>query len=302
MALPYRGRFAPSPSGPLHFGSLVAAIGSYLDAKHQHGKWLVRIEDLDTPRTVTGAVDSILRTLEAYRLEWDEPVVYQSERSAFYQAAFDHLHAEQLIYPCACTRKEIADSTFQYGRELIYPGTCRNGLTSGKNIRAWRIRVNNAQIKFTDRVHGAVTQDLTAETGDFVIKRADSLFAYQLAVVADDYEQEISHVVRGADLLLSTPRQIYLQQCLQLTTPIYMHLPVVLNTDGEKLSKQTHAQSVEASKTVETFFAALTFLQQQPPVELRYDSVEQIRTWAIENWRPDSLFGLSSQSISALTL
>ena len=285
----YRGRFAPSPTGPLHFGSLVAAIGSYLDAKHQQGKWLVRIEDLDTPRLVKGAADDILRTLESYGLQWDETILYQSERNGFYQATFDQLRATHLLYPCTCSRREISDSTIQRGQELIYPGTCRNGRTSDKTAQAWRLRVNDACITFSDRLQGTIAQDLATEVGDFVLLRADNLFAYQLAAVVDDDTQGITAVVRGADLLLSTPRQLYLQQLLGFAAPTYMHLPVVVNAQGEKLSKQTHAQAIAIHNTAETFFAALVFLRQQPPVELRHDSVERILSWAIENWQPDKL-------------
>ncbi len=285
----YRGRFAPSPTGPLHFGSLVAAIGSYLDAKHQQGKWLVRIEDLDTPRLVKGAADDILRTLESYGLQWDETILYQSERNGFYQATFDQLRATHLLYPCTCSRREISDSTIQRGQELIYPGTCRNGRTSDKTAQAWRLRVNDACITFSDRLQGTIAQDLATEVGDFVLLRADNLFAYQLAAVVDDDAQGVTAVVRGADLLLSTPRQIYLQRLLGFAAPTYMHLPVVVNAQGEKLSKQTHAQAVSIQDAAETFFTALIFLRQQPPVELRHDSVERILSWAIENWQPDKL-------------
>jgi glutamyl-Q tRNA(Asp) synthetase len=287
----YRGRFAPSPTGPLHFGSLVAAIGSYLDAKHRQGKWLVRIEDLDTPRTVSGAASGILNTLEAYGLHWDENIIYQSERTAAYEEAFLRLKEAGALYPCACSRREIADSALQHGDELIYPGTCRNGLPMGKSARAWRVRVDNVPVSFSDRLQGKITQDLAAETGDFVVLRADGLFAYQLAVVVDDAAQGITDVVRGADLLYSTPRQIYLQQLLGLTTPSYMHLPVAVNAQGEKLSKQTLAQPVTKHNAISTLFNALVFLRQVPPAELQHGTVEQILEWAIANWRPDSLLG-----------
>ena len=283
----YRGRFAPSPTGPLHFGSLVAAIGSYLDAKHHQGKWLVRIEDLDTPRTVSGATRDILSTLEAYGLFWDEEVIYQSRRTAAYQDAFEQLRPH--LYPCACSRKEIADSAIKRGDELIYPGTCRGGLPPSKAARAWRVRVDDAQINFSDRLQGNITQNLTSQAGDFIVKRADGLFAYQLAVVVDDAAQGITDVVRGADLLYSTPRQIYLQRLLGLPVPAYMHLPVVLNAQGEKLSKQTLAQPVEKNNAASTLFDTLVFLRQQPPAELRQCTIEEILAWAISHWQPDSL-------------
>jgi glutamyl-Q tRNA(Asp) synthetase len=285
----YRGRFAPSPTGPIHFGSLVAALGSYLDAKHHQGKWLVRIEDLDTPRTVKGAADEILGTLEAYGLHWDEDIIYQSQRTAAYQKVFHRLKDAGEIYPCACSRKEIADSALQHGDELVYPGTCRNGLAQGKTARAWRVRVNGATIDFADKLQGNISQLLASEVGDFVLLRADGLFAYQLAVVVDDAFQGITHVVRGADLLYSTPRQIYLQRLLGLTTPAYMHLPVVVNAQGEKLSKQTLARPVERIDAASTLFDALVFLRQQPPAEFRFSAIEQTLAWAIVNWQPDGL-------------
>lgn len=239
-ALPkYRGRFAPSPTGPLHFGSLVAAVGSYLDAKANGGQWLLRIEDLDPPREVRGAKRQIINALRDFGFAWDGQVVYQSKRHAAYQAAFERLQNAGLVYPCACSRKEIADSTLHLSalaaRALIYPGTCRNGLPPGKTPRAWRIRVPNESIIFEDRERGRIMQNLARETGDFILLRADGLWAYQLAVVVDDAEAGVTDVVRGGDLLDSTPRQIFLQRCLGLPTPSYLHLPVVVNEKGEKL-------------------------------------------------------------------
>ncbi len=285
----YRGRFAPSPTGPLHFGSLIAAIGSYLDAKHHHGVWLVRIDDLDTPRTVNGAASRILRTLEAHGLHWDEDIVYQSNRSAAYGEAFLRLKERDLIYPCACSRREIADSTLTRGHEQIYSGTCRNGLAPGKVARAWRVRVNDTRIALNDQLQGNLTQELATEVGDFILLRADGLFAYQLAVVVDDAAQEITRVVRGADLLFSTPRQVYLQQLLGLAIPSYMHLPVALNAQGEKLSKQTLARPVENHNADSTVFDALVFLRQDPPAELRLGTIVEMLDWAVANWRPERL-------------
>lgn len=287
--LSYRGRFAPSPTGPLHFGSLVAAVGSFLDARHHQGQWLVRIEDLDTPRTIREAAVDIIGTLEAYGLHWDEEIIYQSQRTATYQAAFEQLQSRQHLYPCACSRKEIADSALQHGDELIYPGTCRTGLPTGKTARAWRVRVNDAHITFSDRLQGNITQDLANEVGDFVVQRADELFAYQLAVVVDDAAQGITDVVRGADLLYSTPRQIYLQRLLGFATPAYMHLPVAVNAQGEKLSKQTLARPVGKNSAATTLFDALVFLRQQPPAELRFSDVGQILCWATAHWQPNTL-------------
>lgn len=285
----YRGRFAPSPTGPLHFGSLIAAVGSYLDAKHHHGKWLVRIEDLDVPRSVKGAAEEILATLEIFGLHWDEGVIYQSRRTAAYEEAFHLLKQAGAVYPCACSRKEIADSALQRGDELIYPGTCRNGIAHDKAALAWRIRVDDASISFSDRMQGSIAQDLATEVGDFVVSRADGLFAYQLAVVVDDAAQGITDVVRGADLLYSTPRQIYLQGLLDLTTPAYMHLPVAVNAQGEKLSKQTLALPVGKDNPASLLFKALVFLRQQPPLELQFGEAEEILAWAIASWQTDRL-------------
>ena len=280
----YRGRFAPSPTGPLHFGSLVAAVGSYLDAKHHNGIWLVRIEDLDTPRTVKGAADDILRTLEAYGLHWDETVIYQGQRTAAYQTAFEQLRTGNLLYPCACSRKEIADSALHRGDELIYPGSCRNGLPQGKTARAWRVRVNDARINFTDGLQGNIVQNLASEIGDFVVLRADGLFAYQLAVVVDDAAQGITHVVRGADLLHSTTRHIYLQRLLGFATPAYTHLPIAVNAQGEKLSKQTLAAPVDTNNPAAALLRALAFLRQEPPAELYGCDLNSVLGWAIAHW------------------
>jgi glutamyl-Q tRNA(Asp) synthetase len=285
----YRGRFAPSPTGPLHFGSLVAAIGSYLDARHHQGKWLVRIEDLDTPRTVDGAAADILGTLEAHGLYWDEQVVYQSQRTAAYEQAFLQLMESGMMYQCACSRREIGDSALQRGDERVYPGTCRNGIAAGKPARSWRVRVNDTVIALDDLLQGIITQDLASKVGDFVLLRADGLYAYQLAVVVDDAAQEITDVVRGADLLCSTPRQIYLQQLLGLKTPSYMHLPVAVNAQGEKLSKQTLAEPVTKHRPIPNLFNTLVFLRQNPPAELQSGTADEVLAWAAANWKPERL-------------
>ncbi|NGZ88081.1 tRNA glutamyl-Q(34) synthetase GluQRS [Duganella aceris] len=247
---PYIGRFAPSPTGPLHIGSLVAAMASYLDAKAHHGLWLVRIEDVDGDRNVAGADDHILASLRRCGMRWDGDVTWQSRRSALYEQAL--LRLGELVYPCGCSRKEIADSqlhlTGKQAQALIYPGTCRHGLAPGKIARALRLkvpRVPHCVVAFDDRWAGHVGQDLTDEVGDFVVKRADGFWAYQLAVVVDDGAQGVTDIVRGADLLDSTPRQLYLQQLLGLPTPSYLHVPVVLNESGEKLSKQTGATAFD---------------------------------------------------------
>lgn len=293
-ATPYRGRFAPSPTGPLHFGSLVAAVGSYLDAKHHHGTWLVRIEDLDTPRCLPGMADDILDTLGHFGLHSDEPVIYQSQRTAAYKATFETLKNRGIAYPCCCTRKEISDSALHGIEGLIYPGTCRNGLPPGRQARAWRVKINKNHLIFNDIINGEIHQSLADEIGDFVIKRADGLFAYQLAVVVDDAFQNITHIVRGADLLASTARQIYLQQLLGFNTPTYLHLPVALNEAGEKLSKQTLAEPVNKLRPVETLLNVLKFLKQNPPPGLADCDVKTILDWAIEHWDINPLIGVKS--------
>jgi glutamyl-Q tRNA(Asp) synthetase len=261
----YVGRFAPSPTGPLHAGSLVAAMASYLDAKANGGQWLVRIEDVDEVRTVPGAAESILQSLAACGMRWDGEPVWQSRRTDLYAAAFARLHTH--TYPCACTRREIADSRMDLAADgaAVYPGTCRDGLAPGKQPRAYRLRIPdmnepNECIRFEDRWVGAVTQHLATEVGDFVLKRADGYWAYQLAVVVDDAAQRVTHVVRGKDLLESTARQIYLQRLLQLPTPHYLHVPVVTNTVGEKLSKQTGATALELSQPMAALRGAAQFL------------------------------------------
>lgn len=283
----YRGRFAPSPTGPLHFGSLIAAVGSYLDAKHAGGTWLVRIEDLDLPRCVPDAADRILRTLDGYGLHSDEEIIYQSRRTEAYEAALLKLQSIEAVYPCACTRREIADSAIHRGEELIYPGTCRSGLPENREARSWRVSVDSVCIGFEDRLRGHIEQDLANFVGDFVVRRADGLFAYQLAVVVDDAFQGITDVVRGADLIGSTARQIHLQRLLNLPTPSYMHLPVAVNERGEKLSKQTLASPAGCDSA--TLMDVLEFLQQRPPAELRAYPIDQILQWAIENWNPETL-------------
>ena len=243
----YVGRFAPSPTGPLHAGSLVAALASYLDARAHRGTWLVRIEDIDEGRSVPGAAEEILDVLHRLGMDSDREVVWQSRRKHLYQAAYDRLAGH--VYPCGCNRREIADSRLGFAPDgaAIYPGTCRHGLAPGRSPRSLRLRVPEAGgdvITFQDRLAGAVTQRLASESGDFVLKRADGYWAYQLAVVVDDAEQGVTDVVRGADLLDSTPRQIFLQRLLGVPTPRYLHVPVVRNADGEKLSKQTGALAV----------------------------------------------------------
>ncbi len=282
----YVGRFAPSPTGPLHAGSLVAAMASYLDAKVRQGQWLVRMEDIDEARTLRGAAELILDTLLSLGMQWDGEVVVQSKRKALYEAAFDRLSDH--IYACGCTRREIADSRIGIAADgaAVYPGLCRHGLAPGKVARAFRLRVPPEAeplecISFEDRWIGTVTQHLASEAGDFVLKRADGFWAYQLAVVVDDAAQGVTHVVRGADLLDSTPRQIYLQRLLHLPTPHYLHVPVVTNAIGEKLSKQTGAQALDVLEPVKELLSAAQMLGL--PVD-HSSSIEDFWRQALPAW------------------
>lgn len=275
--MPYVGRFAPSPTGPLHFGSLVAALASWLDARQANGRWLLRMEDLDTPRVIPGAADRILRQLEAMGLHWDGDILRQSDRGDAYEAALEALAAH--TYPCACTRKELEDSALAIDGARIYPGTCRNGLAPGKPPRALRVRTEDAPIRFTDRVQGDRLQSVGRDVGDFVLRRADGLVAYQLAVVVDDAAQGVTDVVRGADLLDSTARQIHLQRLLGLPTPRYLHVPVATNAAGEKLSKQTRAPDA----TPRDVAPALHFLGMTPPAGL---AGKELLAWAVRAWDP----------------
>lgn len=289
----YRGRFAPSPTGPLHFGSLVAAVGSYLDAKAHGGEWLLRMEDLDTQRNMPGAADGILRTLEQFGFRWDGTVVYQSARKNLYLDALKMLREKKLVYPCACSRKEIADSSLVGIEGPVYPGTCRDGMPVGRTVRAWRLRTSDNIIKINDLIQVTSSQNIAREVGDFVLQRADGAIAYQLSVVIDDADQGITHVVRGADLLASTPRQVYLQRLLDLPTPQYLHLPVAVNERGEKLSKQTLAAAERAGNPVASLRAALNFLgQKQPDTSL---NLGELWNWAENHWTRENIPHFRSQ-------
>ena len=279
----YRGRFAPSPTGPLHFGSLVAALASWLEARSQGGQWLVRIEDVDAPRTVPGASEEILRALDDFALLRDGVVAWQSHRTALYEEALERLRERGSVYRCRCSRKEVADSGLAGIEGVIYPGTCR-ALALGPEVAgAERLCVGDARIQFDDRVQGRVSQDLAGAIGDFVLKRRDALHAYQLAVVVDDADQGITDVVRGADLLHSTPRQILLQRMLGFPTPRYLHFPVATNHRGEKLSKQTLASPVDARHAGALLVAALGFLGQPRPKSL---TPREILGDALHAWDP----------------
>lgn len=283
----YVGRFAPSPTGPLHFGSLVAAVASYLDARANRGSWLVRIEDVDTTRCKPHFADEILSTLNAFGLNWDGDVMVQSQRTACYQSALSTLIDRKQTYACACSRKEISDSALSGIEGPVYPGTCRE-----KNLptinNAIRVRTAPGEIQFTDRVQGECTQWLDRDIGDFVLKRRDGLFAYQLAVVIDDADQGVTHVVRGADLLDSTARQIHLQRLLALPTPSYLHLPVVVNEAGQKLSKQTLAPAIGAGDACVWLRKALIHIGQPLPEPMPATPAGWIEV-ATKHWNPDAI-------------
>ena len=280
-----RGRFAPSPTGPLHFGSLIAALGSFLEARQRGGEWLLRIEDVDRLRTAPGATDAIARALDRYGLHWDGAVVYQSQRAGLYRAALKRLTDAGLIYACVCSRRELAACRRGADGAPIYPGTCRNSVRSRGRPYALRLSVGGKPIAFRDALQGRRRQRLDREVGDFVLRRADGCFSYHLAVVVDDAAQGITQVVRGDDLLASTPRQIYLQRALGLATPDYAHLPVVRDARGDKLSKQTGAAPLDERDPGPTLWAALDFLGQRPPPELRREAVPTLIAWALTHWR-----------------
>lgn len=280
----YIGRFAPSPTGPLHFGSLIAAVGSYLEARVHGGQWLLRIEDVDAPRTVPGASDAILRQLAGLGFQWDGEIVFQSRRLDRYQEVLDTLIRADKVFACACTRRELADSALAPDGSRRYPGTCRNGLRPGQTPRAWRLRTHSGQIRWHDAVQGPQAEDVGELVGDFVLLRADGQFAYQLAVVIDDADRGINHVVRGADLLGSTARQIFLHAELGIRPPAYTHLPVATNAAGEKLSKQTLAQAIDLRRPALALFRALEFLGQAPPAALMRADLAALWAWSHENW------------------
>ena len=309
----YKGRFAPSPTGPLHAGSLVTAMASWLDARAQGGKWLIRIEDVDTPRSMPGADQSILAQLASCGLHSDETPIYQSQRSALYQAALDRLMTQALAYPCGCTRQDIVQFHALSGQararhgELLYPGTCRNGL-AGREARAWRFltdissKINATQLTHTklainsiavnevqwmDQALGLQTQNVSQEVGDFILKRADGLWAYQLAVVVDDAAQGITHVVRGEDLTDNTARQILLQRALGIAQPIYRHTPLVMGLNGEKLSKQNGAQALDISQPLAVLKQAgrVLGLPENPGTSLLTDWLQQ----AVSSWASQTL-------------
>ncbi len=284
----YRGRFAPSPTGPMHFGSLVAAVASYADARHQRGDWLVRIEDVDEARRQADAERSILQTLQTFGMQWDGPTVRQSERGALYDRVLAVLVERRLAYRCSCSRRLIA-STARPGCEgPIYPGICRDNPPASDTAAAWRMIVGSDELAFDDRIVGEVVQDLASEIGDFIIRRRDGFTAYQLAVVVDDHLQGITHIVRGADLLWSTPRQLWLQRQLGYATPSYAHIPLVYAADGHKLSKREGAHPVRAHDPVRSLREAWHHLG-QPEVPNGLDNPADFWAWAIPHWHIDQV-------------
>ena len=295
----YVGRFAPSPTGPLHFGSLVAATGSYLAARASAGRWAIRIDNLDRAREVPGAADGILNTLENLGFEWDGPIVYQSRRSTAYVAALEALRADGHVFDCSCSRAEIASTARDSAgspEELRYPGTCRTGPKHPGRTLAARFIAPPGQVTFVDAVQGSVSQDVEKEAGDFVIRRRDGFFAYQLAVVVDDADLGVTDIVRGGDLLATTPRQILLQQALGLPEPRYAHLPLAVDGKGAKLSKSTQSTAIDPAHASRLLWQVLHFLEQSPPVELQQASVRDCWSWALKYWSLDLINGIRNRT------
>ncbi len=288
----YIGRFAPSPTGPLHLGSLFTALASYLDARVHNGKWLLRIDDLDTPRNRPGAVDSILNCLDTFGLHWDGSIYYQSHHLEEYRYYLDELERQQMTYRCVCSRKELAEYFSALGisdENTLYPGICRHKIITGDIPSAIRVKTESTEITFQDELQGLISQNLANQQGDFILKRKDGIIAYQFAVVIDDKLQQINHIVRGCDLLEETPKQTYLQQLLGLPTPIYKHVPVIVDQGGFKLSKQTLATAVDTQSPNISLFSLLKLLKQNPPDELDGVTVNDLLDWAIIHWQPEVL-------------
>lgn len=280
------GRYAPSPTGPLHFGSLIAALASFCHARSQGGRWLLRIDDVDASRVVPGADRSIIETLAAFSLTHDGPILYQSQRRGAYAAAVARLRDASLAFDCACSRRE-AQSGPAGIEGPIYPGTCRDGLPRGRCARSVRLRADAGVVAVADRIQGRYAQDLAADIGDFVIRRADGVAAYQLATVLDDAEQGVTEVIRGADLLSSTPRQIWIHRCLDLPLPTYGHIPVIVDAAGQKLGKSTGALALDSVRRQAQLVECLALLGQMPPATLAARSVDGVIDWAIDHWDAD---------------
>lgn len=275
----YKGRFAPSPTGPVHYGTLVAAVGSYLQARQNNGEWFIRMDDVDTVRVVDGADEDILYTLEQFGFEWNGEVTYQTKQIDSYQQALEMLISQSMIFPCLCSRKQLAKTG-----NSIYPGTCRHRTLPERKEHALRVLSQDINIEFDDIVMGKQHQNIKQQCGDFIVKRRDGLFAYQLAIVVDDAAQDITEVVRGADLLSSTHRQIYLQQLLNYSTPRYCHIPLAVDEAGKKISKSEQATKVDIRNKEKLLANALSFLGQRPPKDLGKSQLIDIWLWAIEHW------------------
>ncbi|MBT3334934.1 MAG: tRNA glutamyl-Q(34) synthetase GluQRS [Methylococcales bacterium] len=280
----YIGRFAPSPTGPLHLGSLFTALASFLQARKSQGRWLLRIDDLDTPRLAPGAIENILTTLDAYGLHWDGEVAYESQWLEHYQNAIDQLTKNDLTYPCTCSRKQLARYRLRKPETITYPEFCRTRQHSRTNPHSLRIKTPDQIISVFDALHGQQQQKIHQEIGDFIIKRRDHIFSYQLAVVVSDHLQNITEIVRGIDLLDSTPRQVFLQQQLGFATPHYQHVPIIVDALGAKLSKQAFANPVHTKNMCQTLIYLLTQLQQNPPHELTSAPLNELLDWAISSW------------------
>ena len=285
----YKGRFAPSPTGPVHFGTLIAAVGSYLQAKKNHGEWIIRMEDVDITRKVEGSDTDILHTLETFGFEWHGEVIYQSQQTEHYEHALEQLISQSLVFPCSCSRKQLATSDTDQVDSQIYPGICRNRQlpetrTDETREHALRILAEDITIKFDDAVMGEQSQNIKQQCGDFIIKRRDGLFAYQLAVVVDDALQNVTEIVRGSDLLDSTERQIYLQQLLGYPTPAYCHLPLAVDAGGNKISKSEGAAKVDIKNREKLICSVLEFLGQDPPADLSGCNLNDIWKWGADNW------------------
>jgi len=282
----YVGRFAPSPTGPLHVGSIYTALASFLDARSHQGQWLLRIDDLDTTRNIKNSADNILTTLETFGLTWDQAVYYQSQHLSDYHEFLAELNHQQLLYPCSCSRKTLSALPTD-----IYPGLCLNQQVLPDTPHAIRIQTDQRIIAFEDELQGLIQHSLAEQHGDFILKRKDLIIAYQFAVVVDDYLQGVNHVVRGCDLLDVTPRQIYLQQMFKFVTPSYMHVPVIVDAEGHKLSKQTLAQAVDTHSPSQLIFKLLELLKQHPPIECQNAPVSELLDWAQQHWNPAALKG-----------